>query len=157
DAAVAEVADQQVAPEVAEGGGGQHHPPRRVERPVADQPLEVPGGGVEDVEEAVARPGHVVVCRGVLLGEGDVNLAAEVGDVGGGEALGDGRVGEGADELEVGVEGVDLAVVEVGREEDVLPVQLTEGGTLEDGVGDVGGQDGAGARGRLPGGDVARL
>src|SRR5205807_7718849 len=76
--AVAEVADQQVAAEVAEAGRREGGADGRVERgecPSRGRPRgktlqEVPAG-VELVDEAVAWPGHIVVLGGILFGVGD--------------------------------------------------------------------------------------
>ena len=97
--------------------------PRRVERAARDQAL-LPAGQarrpvqVEHVDEAVALAGHVVVLVGVLLGVGDIDLAAQDLHVERGEALGEVRVGERTrlqrDGLEVGVVDLDLAGAEVG-------------------------------------------
>ena len=79
---------------------------------------------VEDVDEAVAGPGHVVVLVGVLLGVGDVDLAAEDLDVERGVALGQVRVGERARRQRDGLEvrsktsicaGAEVGGVEQGR------------------------------------------
>src|SRR5262249_59790888 len=88
---------------------------------------EVPGE-VEHIDEAVARPRHVVCHAPVLLGVGDEELAADILDaeggktdqVGGGVGVGEGA--EGAhpqgDGVEVGVEDVDGAAAEVGGVEE---------------------------------------
>jgi hypothetical protein len=66
DPPVTEVADQQVAGELSEGGRCDRHAPRRVEHAVADQsPHERAVVGV-DVDESVRRPGHVVLRIRVL-------------------------------------------------------------------------------------------
>ena len=99
DAAVAEVAHQQVAAEGPEARRRQRQAPRRVERAARDQAL-LPAGQarravqVEHVDEAVALAGHVVVLVGVLLGVGDIDLAAQDLHVERGVALGEVRVGE---------------------------------------------------------------
>src|SRR5207244_6640347 len=77
---------------------------------------------VEHVNEAVAGAGHVVVLVGVLLGVGDVDLAAQFLNVEWGVPLGEVRVGEGTlgqgDGFEVRVVDLDLAGAEVGGVED---------------------------------------
>src|SRR5919201_3271881 len=76
---------------------------------------------VVDVDEAVSRTGDVVGPAGVLLRVGDVEIAVDRGDTEGSEARGDLLVGEGTrdvDRVEVRVEDVDGAGVEVGREEE---------------------------------------
>src|SRR5262249_21329387 len=75
--------------------------------------------------EAVAVAGDVVVPRGVLLGVGDVEQAAQVLDVERGEALGDVRVpelaGEVRDPVEVLVIDLDGPGAEVGGVEQDAP------------------------------------
>src|SRR4029077_5089748 len=78
DAPVAEVADQDVAAEGAEGRRRQGHSPGRVEPAFPDEPLEQVPIGTEDVNESVARTRQVVVLIRLLLGEGDVQIATDV-------------------------------------------------------------------------------
>src|SRR2546421_5649379 len=61
DPAVAEVADQDVAAEGAEGRRRQGHRPGRVELSAADKPLEQVAVRCEDVDESVAGAGSVVL------------------------------------------------------------------------------------------------
>ena len=157
DRAVAEVADEQRVVELAVAlQGGPGHPPGGVELALAGEPLEQVPLGVEDVDEAVARAGDVVVLGGVLLGVGDVEVAVDGLDAERGVAGRDARVGEGAgddDGLEVRVEDVDLAVVEVGGVEvgaggvEPLGEPLVDGarGRVVDGDDGVGPVDGAGS------------
>src|SRR5947209_5289327 len=56
DVAVAEVADEDVAAEGAEGRRRERDRPGRVEPAAADEPLEQVAVGREDVDEAVAGP-----------------------------------------------------------------------------------------------------
>jgi hypothetical protein len=62
----------------------------------------------------VAWPGVVIVLGRVLLGEGDVQVAADVVDAERGEAGRDGGVGEAVDLAEFSVEDLDGAEAEVG-------------------------------------------
>src|SRR5262249_20166495 len=125
---------------------------------------EVPAR-VEDIDEPVARPLDVVLPVGVLLGVGDVELAAQILDVERGEAGRDGRVGEGAGEAGRGeglVEDGDPATVGIGGVQEVRRAALTNGETLVDGAGSSYGGLGRsrGRRGRdrrVPAGDLARL
>src|SRR5262249_49707435 len=75
DTAVAEVADQQVAAELAEAVRGDRHAPGRIERGQGaarcrprGEALEEVAAGVELIDEAVAGTFDVVVLFGVLLG-----------------------------------------------------------------------------------------
>ncbi len=130
DAAVAEVADEDVAAEGAEGGRRERHRPGRVELAAADEPLQQVAVGREDVDEAVAGPCVVVVLAGALLGEGDVEVAADVVDPERGEAGGDRRVGEAVDEVEVAVEDVDPAEAEARRVDELAARRRHEGEAL---------------------------
>ena len=56
DGAVAEVADEEVAAEAAEAGGGDGQAPRRVELAVTDQMLLQHAVAAEHVDEAVPGP-----------------------------------------------------------------------------------------------------
>ncbi|HWP33028.1 MAG TPA: hypothetical protein VNL97_04700, partial [Solirubrobacterales bacterium] len=69
DAAVAEVADQDVAAEGAEGRRGECHGPGGVEHSAADEPLEQVTVRGEDVYEPVAGVRDVVVLARALLGK----------------------------------------------------------------------------------------
>src|SRR5262249_31395437 len=110
--------------------------------------------GVVDVHEPLAHAGYrAAVPRGVLLGVGDVQLAAQVLDVERGEPRGEVAVGERAepvdaegDLVELAVEDVDLAVVEVGGVQEVRRADVGRGqagvdgpvGRLEADLGDPG-------------------
>src|SRR5262249_3651047 len=80
DAAVAEVADQQVAAEGSKARRREHHAPRRVEVAARDEAAVEVTVGLEDVDKAVARAGLVIVGVGVLLGVADVELAVDGSD-----------------------------------------------------------------------------
>src|SRR5262249_5648573 len=118
DPAISEVADEQVAGEVPKAGRRHRNAPRRVKRALGRDALQQIAVRVKDVDEAVAAAGDVIVLVGVLQGKRHDQVAADVGDAEGGVALREARVGErgGAegDRLEVRVEDVDLAAVEIG-------------------------------------------
>src|SRR5262249_26331920 len=128
---------EQGAAEVAEGRRRQHQRPRRVQVAARDQPLFKVAIGVEHTDEAAAGAGDLVLGVSVLFGVGDVDLAADGGDVERGVAGGQGRVGERAvevGEVEVLVQNVDLAVVEVGEVEEGGGADLRLGDALVDGA-----------------------
>src|SRR5207237_9507719 len=78
DAAVAEVADEQLPAEFTEGRGRESKAPGRIERPFrCDAPQEV-SGHVEGVHESMALPCHVVVFSRVLLGVRHVDRSAQI-------------------------------------------------------------------------------
>src|SRR5579859_6796781 len=114
DPAVTEVPDQDVAAEDSEGRRRQRHGPRRVEPMPAGEPLQQGAARREDVDEAAARPGVVVVLGRVLFREGDVQVAADVVNPERGETGRDGGVGEAVDQVEVAIEDLDGAEAEVG-------------------------------------------
>src|SRR5262249_43550632 len=95
----------------------------RVEHPARRHALEQAAAGVEDIHEPLARAGHgAAVPGGVLPGVRDVQLATQVLDVERGEPLRQVGVGEGAGQgglVELAVDDVDLAVVEVGGVQEV--------------------------------------
>src|SRR5580692_1146042 len=66
DPAVAEVADQNVTAESAEGIRHTRDAPRRIERPAADQASQQMAISIEHVDKAVALAWHVVVLLRVL-------------------------------------------------------------------------------------------
>src|SRR4029077_21250686 len=115
DVAIAEVADQDVAAKGAEGRRRERDRPGGVEPASADEPLQQVAVRCEDVDEAVAGPRVVVVLAGALLGEGNVELAADVVDPERREPGRDRGVDEAVDEVEVAVEHVDRAEAEAGR------------------------------------------
>src|SRR6266704_4640421 len=80
DAAVPEVADQQVTREAPEGGGSDRDSPRRVEPAARGGSPDQVAVRVEDVDESVGRTGDVVMQRCILLGVSHVELTAEVRD-----------------------------------------------------------------------------
>src|ERR1700722_7839851 len=116
---VAEVADQDVAGKMTARDGSQA--PRSVQRAAGGEPLEKGALGIEDIDETEPRSGNVVLVQGVLLGVGDIQLAAHVLDVERGETSGDRRVGERTgferDGRELRVEDIDSALAEVGGEQ----------------------------------------
>src|SRR6266849_1510431 len=174
DPAVAEIADQDVAAEAAEGEGGARHGPGRIEVPVAGEAPQQVAVGVEHIDEAAARAGDVVVLLRVLLGIGHEEIAVEVLDAERREARGDHRIGEAAvgrgagEGAAGGVGAVDLdrAGAEIGREQEHAMHIDAGGEALVDGaVGGVGdgrivdGDDRVAGRGEAagPGGDRAVL
>src|SRR4051812_46811044 len=68
DTAAAEVADQKVAADLAEGCRRNGHSPRRIELVGVVEPAEQVAARVEYVDETVAAAGHVILGIGVLLG-----------------------------------------------------------------------------------------
>ena len=77
DCAVAEIADQQVAGELAEILRRDRQSPRRVERPVGGDTGDQFAAERELVDVTVARAGHVVVLELVLLGVGHEQMAVQ--------------------------------------------------------------------------------
>src|SRR5215469_13041520 len=77
DLAVAEVADEEGAGELAEASRRDGQTPGRVQGAARDQPPFQVALEVEHVDEAVPRPFLVVVPAGLLQSEGDVELAIE--------------------------------------------------------------------------------
>src|SRR5262249_41269255 len=136
DVAVAEVADEQIVAEVSEVGSRLHHAPGSIELALADQPLlELTVCGV-DIDEAESGALDVIFGVGILLGVANIELAADVGDAEGRVAGGQGAVRKCAgglrDEGEVLIEHVDLAIVEVGGEEEVYAAFHTWGDAFVD-------------------------
>src|SRR4029453_5653340 len=142
DAAVAEVSHQQVAAEATEPGGrGLHQAPGGVEVAAAEPAPQQVAAGAVDVHEAPARAGDLVFAVGVLLGVGDIQPPAELLDVEGCIAAWQLAVVESArqvDPVELLVEDVDPAVVEVGPVEQGAGSAGGEGQALVDGVRDAG-------------------
>src|SRR6266566_4757979 len=130
DPAVAEVADEDVAAEGAEGRGRERHRPGRVELASADETLEQIAVGGEDIDEAVTGPRVVVVLAGTLLSEGDVELAADIVDPERREPGRDRGVGEAVDEVEVAVEDVDRPEAEARRIDELSVRRRHEGEAL---------------------------
>src|SRR5262249_12373860 len=90
DHAVAEIADEERVVEVAESLERRpRHAPRRVELSLAGEPVDELAVRVEDVHEAVARAGDVVLPVRVLLGVGHVQLRVDRRDSEGRESLWD--------------------------------------------------------------------
>src|SRR5579863_8997698 len=85
DAAVAEIADENVAAEMAEARRRHGETPRRVERTVLGKARQQIPVGVEDIDEAGTRAGDAVMLVGALLRIGDPERAVDVLDVEGRE------------------------------------------------------------------------
>ncbi len=117
NAAVAEVADEQVVAEAPEVDGCQGQPPGRVELALGSDAADQVTGGVEGVHEAVTLARHIVVPVRVLQRVGHVDGAAEVLDPERRVACGEVGVGKRAawhgDGVKAAVEHVDGACVEV--------------------------------------------
>src|SRR3954453_13309570 len=77
DRAVAEVADEQRAPEGAEPLRRDDQPPRGVQAAALDQPVAELALGAEDVDVAVAGPGDVVHTARLALRVGHVDRASD--------------------------------------------------------------------------------
>src|SRR5246127_744965 len=159
-------------------GNRSPHSPEMVIGPrwVRSWPRNWPEGGVqvqqgavrpEDVDEAVARPGVVVLLGRVLLGEGDVQVAADVVDAERGEAGRDGGGGGAGGPAEAAIEDLDGAEPEVGGVQELagrgadqgesLVFRAVVAGPVGDG-GPVHGDDRAGGiDGGVPAGDRAVL
>src|SRR2546426_7608762 len=123
DAAVAEVADEQVAAEEAEVARREGEPPRRVELALGRDPSEQVAGGIERIHESMPLARDIVVSGRVLQRVGHVNGAADVPDaegcVAGGEIGVRKRAGWQGDGVEGTVEHVDGARAEVRHVEEV--------------------------------------
>ena len=139
DAAVAKVADEQGIGEVAEPGRGLDHPPRRIQVAAGHEPLVEMAVHFEYVDEAVASAGRIVLGSRPLLGVSDVELAADRRDAERGITLRDVRIGKRfetalpeSDLVELAVDHVDLAVVEIGRVQEVGAAHLAESEALVD-------------------------
>src|SRR5882762_11664076 len=78
DPAVAEVADEDVAAESAEGIRRTRDAPRRIERPATDQAPQQMAVGIEHIDKAVTLACHVVVLFSVLLRVSDEEIAIDV-------------------------------------------------------------------------------
>ena len=137
---IAEVPDQQRVAEIAEPGRSQDHPPRRVQVALRHEPLLEVAAGVEHVDEPVPLASDIVFGIGVLLGVADIQFAVDRRDAERSVSRGQVRIGECAepiltkvDLVELAVEDVDLAVVEVGGEEVVLAADLGRGNPFIDG------------------------
>src|SRR5262249_32611323 len=120
--AVAEVADEQSVIELAETFEGRPgHPPRRIELALFCEPLQQISVRIEDIDEPVPRASDVVMLVLVLKGVSHVQVAIDGRDTEGRVAGGELRVFEHTlrpDGLEVGVEDVYRAGVEVSGEQE---------------------------------------
>src|SRR5260370_33275416 len=85
---------------------------------------------VEDIDEAMAGACHVIVMSRVLQGKGDIELVINALDAEGSETLGwwscyraiarQLRVGEGCDQMKLGVELFNRAEAEIGGEQETV-------------------------------------
>ncbi len=118
DAAVAEIADQQILAELAEVGRRHGDAPGRIEHPAAGDAPDQRAVGVEQIDQAEASPDHLVlILRPLLPRVSNVKLVADGLDAEGRIAGGKRGIGEtagGRCRLEALVEDVDPGVVEVG-------------------------------------------
>src|SRR5207249_222419 len=122
DVAVAEVSNEQVITEEPEVGRRERQPPRRVEPPLRGDPAEQVASRIESVHEAMALAGHIVLLVRVLQRVSHVDDTAQVPDpkwrVARGKSGISERTGD-VDRIEMAVEHIDGARVEVGRVEEV--------------------------------------
>src|SRR6202022_2586879 len=140
DVSVAEVANQQRPAEGPEVFGCDREPPRRVQLSVPDEPPQGVAVLVEDVDEAEAGAGLVIMLVRLLHRVGHVQPATQRLDVEGRETGGDSRIREGAaqgHEIEVLVEDLngaepEISGVEVVRRAVVADRQPFEYGALAD-------------------------
>src|SRR5262249_24587700 len=120
DRAVAEVADKKRVVEVAEALEGRPgHPPWRVELALAGEPLQQISIRVENVDKPVSRSRYIILLIGVLLSIGHVQMAVDGRNAEGGVTGREVRIPETAgsgDRMEVRVEDVDRAGMEIGGE-----------------------------------------
>ena len=89
---------------------------------MADQPVQQPAVGVEDVNKTASRARRVIVLVRLLLGECHQQLAAVLTDAEGRKTRGQPWVGENIDQVEVSVEHFDGTEAEVGRKEEFAGV-----------------------------------
>src|ERR1035441_4491168 len=118
DRAVAEIANQQRAAELAEGRERHLHSPRRVERSLGNQVRDQISRCVKHIDESVAGGSHIVMLRRVLLGVSHIDHPTEIGDSEGSEAGRNRRVHESLsvyDRIEAAVEHIDYPVMEIGN------------------------------------------
>src|SRR5262249_15917745 len=108
DLAIAEITNQEMVAERAESGrrathspggvgkaGGDGTPPKGwVGRPRGGNPPQENSIGVEYVDIAVARTGHVVLPGPVLLGVGDEKLSVDILNIEGCESRGNSKIGK---------------------------------------------------------------
>src|SRR5262249_46312161 len=114
NASIAEIANQQIIAELAEIGGSQGQAPGRIERKTRNETLRQGPVGVEDIDEPIACAFYVIMMGRVLQGKGDIELVINGLDAEGSKTLGwwscyraigrQRRVGEGFDELKIGIE-----------------------------------------------------
>src|SRR6266853_138346 len=125
DAAVAEIADQQLAGEIAEAGRGGRQPPGRIQGAAGgDSPEQVPIQ-VIGIDKSEAWTGLVIVLVRLLHGGGHVEHAVEILDVEGRKPGRDAGIGEGTaqrDHRVAAIEDLDGAEAEVAGVDVVGPV-----------------------------------
>src|SRR6266566_8441163 len=80
DAAVTEIANQQVLAEATETLGGKGQAPGRVECTMRNETLEQVPTGVEDIDKAITWPCLVIMLARFLEGIGDIEIAVNVLD-----------------------------------------------------------------------------
>ena len=142
DATVPEIADQQVLAEATETIRSQGQTPGRVERPPRSQASDQIPIGAEDIDEPIACTLYIIMMGRILKSKGDNEVAPNVLDAEGCEALGwwscnrtiarQRRIGKSMDELKVGVELLYLPEAKIGGVEEVVEVALPRGKPLID-------------------------
>src|SRR5438552_18061036 len=85
--AAAEIAYENGVAELAEIARGPDNSPRRIEPGTMLEVADVPAGGCEELDEAEAVTGNVIVAGGVLLRVSDEERAADILNVEGREAV----------------------------------------------------------------------
>src|SRR5438445_11632017 len=113
-------------PEAAEGSRRERDGPGRVELAATDEPPEQIAVRRELVDEAGPGTSGVVVLGGVLLREGDEEVAADVVDPERGESVRERWIGEAVGEVEVTVEHVDPPEAEVACVEELAGRSVDE-------------------------------
>src|SRR5438132_6943268 len=120
------------------------HTPRGVERTIRSEAPDQKAVGIEDIDETVARPRLVIMLTGLLERIGDEEVASKVGNPEGCEtrrAWGRGReqrIDKGTGEVnlvEMCVEDVDDARVEIGGEQEVALGVSARSQAFVDGTG----------------------
>src|SRR5262249_9979914 len=131
DAAVAGIGNEQVAADRSEPRRRHDHTRGRIERTSRGDPPEQLAATAVYVHEALAPAVHeAAVLRGVSLGVRHKQLAADVLDAVRGVPLGQVSVLERAGQMrfvELAVDHVDLAVMEIGRVEEVRVADVAYG------------------------------
>jgi hypothetical protein len=135
DGAVTEVSDEQPLAESPEVRGRKRESPRCVQTPTRAYPADQIAIAVEHVHESETNTGHVIFAVGVLLREGNIQVALNVPNTKRRIALRNAGVLECArqrDTRECLVEHVDLSIVEVRGVQKVSPAVLRESEPLVD-------------------------